>query len=99
MAAFEEALAAYFETRYGIAINSGTSALHLALLAANLGPGDEVITIPFTFVATVAAIGQTNCPKTNLWGGTTFGGRSTEERVDTIEPKHKKKCYLTHLHF
>jgi dTDP-4-amino-4,6-dideoxygalactose transaminase len=37
-------------------MNSGTSALHLALLAAGVGPGDEVITVPFTFVATVAAI-------------------------------------------
>ncbi len=37
-------------------MNSGTSALHLALLAAGVGPGDEVITIPFTFVATVSAI-------------------------------------------
>jgi len=37
-------------------VNSGTSALHLALLAAGVGPGHEVITIPFTFVATVSAI-------------------------------------------
>jgi dTDP-4-amino-4,6-dideoxygalactose transaminase len=37
-------------------VNTGTSALHLALLAANIGPGDEVITVPFTFVATVSAI-------------------------------------------
>ena len=37
-------------------MNSGTSALHLALLAAGVGPGDEVITVPFTFVATVSAI-------------------------------------------
>ncbi len=39
-----------------IALNSGTSALHLALLAAGVGPGDEVITVPFTFVASVAAV-------------------------------------------
>ena len=40
-------------------VNTGTSALHLALLAAGVGPGDEVITVPFTFVATVAAIRYT----------------------------------------
>jgi dTDP-4-amino-4,6-dideoxygalactose transaminase len=39
-----------------VALNTGTSALHLALLAAGIGVGDEVITVPFTFVATVAAI-------------------------------------------
>ena len=56
VAAFEEEFAAYCSARYGIAVNSGTSALHLALLTAGIGPGDEVITVPFTFVATVAAI-------------------------------------------
>jgi dTDP-4-amino-4,6-dideoxygalactose transaminase len=56
VAAFEKEFATYCGARYGIAVNSGTSALHLALLAANVGPGDEVITVPFTFVATVAAI-------------------------------------------
>jgi dTDP-4-amino-4,6-dideoxygalactose transaminase len=59
VAAFEEEFAAYCDARYAIAVNSGTSALHLALLAANIGPGDEVITVPFTFVATVAAIRYT----------------------------------------
>src|SRR5262249_28396607 len=56
VAAFEEEFAAYCDARYAIAVSSGTSALHLALLAANIGPGDEVITVPFTFVATVSAI-------------------------------------------
>jgi len=56
VSAFEEEFAAYCQARYAIGVNSGTSALHLALLAAGIGPGDEVVTVPFTFVATVAAI-------------------------------------------
>src|SRR5512133_3213791 len=54
--AFEEEFAAYCGAAQAIAVNSGTSALHLALLAAGVGPGDEVITVPFTFVATAASI-------------------------------------------
>jgi dTDP-4-amino-4,6-dideoxygalactose transaminase len=56
VAAFEQEFAAYCGTSECIALNSGTSALHLALLAAGIEPGDEVITTPFTFVASVAAI-------------------------------------------
>jgi dTDP-4-amino-4,6-dideoxygalactose transaminase len=59
VAAFEEEFAAYCSRRHGIGVNSGASALHLALLAAGVGPADEVITSPFTFVATVAAIQYT----------------------------------------
>ncbi|MEH2110209.1 DegT/DnrJ/EryC1/StrS family aminotransferase [Nostoc sp.] len=54
--AFEKEFADYCNADYGIAVNTGTSALHLALLAAGIGAGDEVITVPFTFVATTAAI-------------------------------------------
>jgi dTDP-4-amino-4,6-dideoxygalactose transaminase len=57
--AFEQEFAAYSGASHGIGVNTGTSALHLALLAAGVGPGDEVITVPFTFVATVAAIRYT----------------------------------------
>lgn len=57
--AFEKEFVAYCNADFGIAVNTGTSALHLALLAAGIGPGDEVITVPFTFVATVAAIDYT----------------------------------------
>lgn len=56
VAQFEKEFAAYCGTSECIALNSGTSALHLALLAAGVGPGDEVITVPFTFVASVATI-------------------------------------------
>lgn len=56
VASFEEEFAAYCRAKYAIGVNSGTSALHLALLAAGIGPGDEVITVPFTFVATTAAV-------------------------------------------
>src|ERR1041384_7207822 len=57
VAGFEREFAAYSGASEGIAVNTGTSALHLALIAAGVRAGDEVITVPFTFVATVAAIG------------------------------------------
>ena len=59
VAAFENEFAEYCQAGNGVAVNTGTSALHVALLAAGIGPGDEVITVPFTFVATVAAIDYT----------------------------------------
>lgn len=60
VAAFEAAFAAYCGSKEAVALNSGTSALHLALLAVGVRPGDEVITVPMTFVATVAAVRYVN---------------------------------------
>jgi dTDP-4-amino-4,6-dideoxygalactose transaminase len=56
VATFEKTFAAYCDAEFAVAVNSGTSALHLALLASGIGPGDEVITVSMTFAATVASI-------------------------------------------
>lgn len=54
--AFERAFAAYVGTRYAVGVNSGTSGLHLAVLAAGVGEGDLVITTPFSFIASANCI-------------------------------------------
>jgi dTDP-4-amino-4,6-dideoxygalactose transaminase len=56
---FEQKFAEYCHNKHAIGTNNGTSALHLALLAAGIGAGDEVITVTMTFIATAAAIAYT----------------------------------------
>ena len=56
---FEEEFAAYCDSRYAVGLDSGTSALELALRAFEIGPGDEVITVANTFIATALAISYT----------------------------------------
>ncbi|NEP76268.1 DegT/DnrJ/EryC1/StrS aminotransferase family protein, partial [Okeania sp. SIO2G5] len=59
---FEQELAAYINMPYCVSCNSGTDALYLALRALDIGPGDEVITSPFTFISTaevISALGAT----------------------------------------
>jgi dTDP-4-amino-4,6-dideoxygalactose transaminase len=56
VARFEEEFAAFCDTKHAVGVGSGTEALWLALLAKGVGPGDEVITVPSTFMATAEAI-------------------------------------------
>jgi len=59
VAAFEQAFSRFVGVRHGIGVSSGTEALHLAMRAAGIGPGDEVITPANTFIATAVAISLT----------------------------------------
>lgn len=83
VSAFEAEFAATCGTRHAIGVSSGTSALHLALLALGIGRGDEVVTTPFTFVATVAAVLYT-------------GARPVLVDVDpetlTLDPQHLERA-------
>jgi dTDP-4-amino-4,6-dideoxygalactose transaminase len=95
VAAFEDEFAAYCQATHGIGVNSGTSALHLALLAAGVGAGDEVVTVPFTFIATVSAIAYTGAtpvfvdidPQTFTMDVTAIEAAITE-RTKAIMPVH-----------
>src|SRR3954451_12874584 len=59
VAEFEADFAAYVGARHCVGVNTGTSGLHLALIGAGVGPGDEVITVPMTFIATSWAVTYT----------------------------------------
>ena len=95
VASFEEEFAGCCGARHAVGVNSGTSALHLALLAAGVGPGDEVISVPFTFVATTAAIRYTGAkpvfvdidPKTYNLNPREIEAKITE-RTRAILPVH-----------
>jgi dTDP-4-amino-4,6-dideoxygalactose transaminase len=58
VAALEQEIAAYTQTKFGVGVNSGSDALTLALRALDIGPGDEVITSPFTYIAPAESIHQ-----------------------------------------
>jgi len=57
---FEEAFAKFIGSKYAVAVMNGTAALHVSLRAVGVGPGDEVITTPYTFVATASSIVHQN---------------------------------------
>lgn len=77
VAAFEEEFARYCDAAHAIGVSTGTDALRLALLAAGIGPGDEVITAANTFIATTEAISQV---------GATFRLVDVDTRTFNMEP-------------
>jgi dTDP-4-amino-4,6-dideoxygalactose transaminase len=93
--AFEAEFAAYCGAKYGVGLGSGTDALHLALLACGIGPGDEVITVSHTFIATVEAICLCGarpvlvdiCPDTYTMDVSQLEGKITS-RTKAIVPVH-----------
>ena len=95
LAAFEAEFAAYCDSAFSIGISSGTAALHLALRALGVGPGDEVITVPNTYVATVFAITYVGAmpvfvdvdPETSNMDPTKVA-RAVTERTKAILPVH-----------
>src|SRR4030095_14390637 len=56
VSSFEQEIAHFTETRFGIGVNSGSDALTIALRALDMGPGDDVITTPFTYIAPAESI-------------------------------------------
>ncbi len=83
---FEKEFAQFCEAQYCVGVNSGTDALRFALIAAGIGPGDEVITVPNTFIATTEAISQT---------GATPVFVDIDERTYNMDPNQLEKYLKT----
>jgi dTDP-4-amino-4,6-dideoxygalactose transaminase len=93
--AFEEAFAAHLGARHAIALSSCTAALHLAYLAAGVGPGDEVIVPSFTFAATAAAV--LYCGATPVFAEIASRERPSldpEDAAARITPRTKAICIV-----
>ncbi len=86
---FERSFATYCETEHCAAVNSGTSALHLAMRCLDIGPGDEVITVPMTFIATVWAISYVGATPVFVDIDPTTRTMDPTQLEDAITPKTK----------
>jgi dTDP-4-amino-4,6-dideoxygalactose transaminase len=86
VAQFEKEFAAFCQTEHAIGCGSGTDALWLALLALGIGPGDEVITVPDTFIATAEAI--TYCGATPVFV-------DVDEKSYNMDPNKLEECIVT----
>lgn len=82
--AFEQEFAEYVGVAHGIGVGSGTEALHLALKACGVGPGDEVVTVSHTAVATVSAIEMTGATPVLV---------DIEPQTYTLDPKHLERAF------
>jgi len=80
---FEKEFAEFCESKYCAGLNSGTDALRFALMAVGVGPGDEVITVPNTFIATTEAISQ---------AGATPVFVDIDERTYNMDPQKLEAC-------
>jgi dTDP-4-amino-4,6-dideoxygalactose transaminase len=92
VAAFEQEAAAFLGAKHAVGVASGTDALHLALLAAGIGAGDEVITTPFTFIATAdpVKIEAAVTPRTRaVLPVHLFGQPADMEAIGAVCRKHK----------
>ncbi len=79
---FEKKFADFCGTNHAVAVNNGTAALHAALLAADIGPGDEVIVPAFTFVATASAVAM--CGAKPIFA-------DVDEQTFNIDPRHAEE--------
>src|SRR5215469_5367556 len=88
--AFERDFAAFCDTSCCVAVNSGTDALRFSLMAAGIEPGDIVVTVPHTFIATTEAITQS---------GGQIAFVDIDERTYTLDPEKLREYIATECHF
>ncbi len=93
--AFESEMAAYLGVKHAVGVASGTEALQLALLACGIGPGDEVVTTPFTFIATTEAIAQCGATPVFVDIDPKTYNIDPQKLADLLETKSARKSPIT----